>query len=395
MDNKLSIQEGLIKIEPASRFHVKPRAGNNVQVVIMQKSGNSLRHYVTLRSPKDQLTIAEKIWGDFVCFIVDMSLRHTRIDQEINTQDHVTKVRIIVDIAYQAIDAERVVLFVGDAILSLHEEIITLLRREIGKLAIDEIKEEYFDNRIYQEGVRLQNWIGLAIKKVVVSLEYPKEIVEQIRADNERKLKQKEEYENRMYHRELEMRDFQHAAEILRLVETIGERGEGGISMQALLKLVSLPDRKEAFDQIGALYENSARKKQRSSPDAIQRFIVESPTPSSLHLEFPEASALTLKQYSEILDTMRSLEIVYCIYYLLHGSDANKIKSFISNIKGKTRAYNDPEMLSIIQSFDVETFKIISLNYGSPVSFDLLGIAQTMETLHNILKDLICNEARH
>src|SRR5512139_4071727 len=92
--NKLSVREGLIKVVSAERFQAKPRPGGNVHVVVMQRSGDSLRYYTTLKSRNDSLSMGEKFWGSFVFLVVDMSLRQFTVQWDFPTRDHITNVHI-------------------------------------------------------------------------------------------------------------------------------------------------------------------------------------------------------------------------------------------------------------------------------------------------------------
>ena len=60
MSSKLTVREGLVEVESAARFQAKPRSGGNTHVVVMEKSGSALRHYCTLRSNADTLSIGEQ-----------------------------------------------------------------------------------------------------------------------------------------------------------------------------------------------------------------------------------------------------------------------------------------------------------------------------------------------
>jgi hypothetical protein len=267
MSNKLSVREGLIRVETAERFQAKPEAGENVQVVVMQKTGKSLHHYVTLRTSNERLSIGEKFWGDYVCYIVDMSARRTKIDQEFVTRDHATKVRVTADISYKAIDGQYVAIGVDDALLTLREELITYLKREIGKLIIDQVTEEFLDGRIYQQGMALQNLTGLAINKVAVALEWPEEIVKIIKARKEQRRKQAEEDENRRRQaviddenrqrsQKLEKEDIDHV-DIL-----MDKLGLSSMPADMRLKMMALP-RQQAYLEIAKFIDETRRQYQQ------------------------------------------------------------------------------------------------------------------------------------
>jgi hypothetical protein len=73
---------------------------------------------------------------------------------------------------------------------------------------------------------------------------------------------------------------------------------------------------------------------------------------------------------------------------LLQQGNRNNIKDFISTLDTNGRNENDLVNL-LFRKYKVKTFKIISMKYGSPVSFDLLGIARVVELLRDSIKDLV------
>ncbi|MGC1375786.1 MAG: hypothetical protein WA821_06175, partial [Anaerolineales bacterium] len=206
-------------------------------------------------------------WGDYVCYIVDMSARRTKIDQEFVTRDHVTKVRVTVDISYNAIDGQYIAIGVDDALLTLREELTMYLKREIGKLIIDQVTEEFLDGCIYQQGMALQRLTGLSVNKVTVALEWPKEIVEQIKARKEQRRKQAEEDENRRRQgaiedenrsrsQRLEKEDIDH-------VDILMEKlGLSSMPADMRLKMMAMP-RQQAYMEIAKFIDETRRQYQQ------------------------------------------------------------------------------------------------------------------------------------
>lgn len=281
---KVSVREGLIRIESAERFQAKPEADNHIHVVIMQKAGKSLRHYTTLRSVNERLSMGEKVWGNYVCYIVDMNVRRTKIDYEFALRDRITKVRIIADIAYQAIDGERVALGVDDALLTLHDEIVSYLKRVVAKLSLDQMNEDFLDGRIYEKATQLQSWTGVSIRRVTVSLEWPKDVIEREKKRKEKEIKQIEEDndrrrqailddQNRIRSHQLEHEDIAHVDKLME------ELGIASMPRDMKLKIMAMP-REKAYLEIADFiaetrekYENLKLERDRREFEILQRMM--------------------------------------------------------------------------------------------------------------------------
>ena len=151
MPNKQSVREGLIQVLSVERFQAKPRAGSNTTVVVMEQTGKALRHYGTLLPGQDALSIGERLWGKFVCYVVDMAERELHIDQKFLTYDRVASVRVQADVVYQVVDAERVAIRVEDAVKSLNTELLALLEREIVRLPLEQVTAQHLEDYLKRE----------------------------------------------------------------------------------------------------------------------------------------------------------------------------------------------------------------------------------------------------
>ena len=254
MSNKLSVREGLIRVVDVERFQSKPRSGGNTHVVVMQKTGSTLRHYCTLRSDSDKLSIGEQLWGSYVCYIVDLSQRELRIEDEFPTQDRITNIKVAADVLYRAVDGERVAIGIEDALQSLREDLATVLRREVVRRPLEQVTEEHLEARLNQESTRFQSRLGIAIERTRVRVDWPEEVLARRRSLLEKKRKQEaEEAERRRdwamkdqarrRQERLELEDMAHIDTVIR-----------GLGLEALpvdrrLQLQALP-RQEALKQI-------------------------------------------------------------------------------------------------------------------------------------------------
>jgi hypothetical protein len=244
MSDRLSVREGLIQVVSAPRFQSKPRGGANVHVIVMARTGNTLRHYCTLRSDKDTLSIAEQLWGDFVCYVVDLSLRELRIEEEFPTSDRVTSVRVTADIVYRVVDGEQAVIGVEDVLWTLREDLVMLLRQEVSRLPLEQVTEAHLEVCLNQESVRIQSRLGITVDTIRVRVDWPEEVLACRRAVLEQRQTQKAEDEQRR--REIVLQEH---------LDALTERlGLDKLPADVRLRLYALP-REEALSQIIARIE--------------------------------------------------------------------------------------------------------------------------------------------
>ena len=244
MSNTLSVREKLIEIVDAERFKSKPQGDPNTHIIVMKKTGNTLKHYATL--PRDRLSVGEQLWGDFVCYAVDLSVRKMQINQEFSTRDRITSVRVLVDLSYRVVNSEMVAIGVDDALQHLQQEIITILRREILRLSIDQISEEYLENILIATDSYLRGLVGIGIVHVRTSADWGDDALKQRKDDAARARQKRIDAEKRKDDQQMELEDIEHINTLLHKL------GLNGLPADARLQLLAL-SRKEAYGQISVL----------------------------------------------------------------------------------------------------------------------------------------------
>lgn len=254
MSDNLGVREGLIQIVSAERFRNKPHSGEKTHVVVMEKVGSTLHHYRTLWSRGDQLSFGEKLWGNFVCYVVDLSSRELRISEEFETQDLITKVRVVADIRYRAINGEQVAIGVDDALRSLRDDFVAFLRRQIRVLPLEEVAEASLEARLGQNASGFPTRLGIAVEGIRIAVEWPEDLLKRRREERERariqsaqKAQEQYEWERedqvRRRHEKLELEDIAH---INRLMQ---ELGLAQLPPDFRARLASMP-REQALQQI-------------------------------------------------------------------------------------------------------------------------------------------------
>lgn len=94
--------------------------------------------------------------------------------------------------------------------------------------------------------------------------------------------------------------------------------------------------------------------------------------------------------FDNVVDKLRAIEFIYSIYALLNSNDPEAAEKFITYL---TEA-NEKTTLSqslldrLLITANVEPLRLNSVHYGSPASFDLLGLGKVLEILRDTLKDL-------
>ncbi len=272
--SKLSIRDGLIRVVSAERFQAKPEAGGNIHVVVMQKKAGTLRHYATLRSAHDKLSVGEKWLGDFVCYIVDMSVRKMSFEQDFATKDRITNIHIKANVSYQVENAERVAIGVEDALQQMRDELLTLLKREIVRLGLTQIEEKNLEEWLYREAARFRERLGILVQNVSMEADWSEEIkaqlkkdrqqgIDEARDDRARKRRQSIEDEQRARERKLDMEDLDY---IDQYIERLGlER----LPVDYRLRLHAMP-RKEALKEIIDRIEKERSRYMESKKQLLQ-----------------------------------------------------------------------------------------------------------------------------
>jgi hypothetical protein len=105
-------------------------------------------------------------------------------------------------------------------------------------------------------------------------------------------------------------------------------------------------------------------------------------------------SLITVDTFIErIVDLVKSLDIVYSIFALLTAPKVRIIDRFLSHIR--LDKDNEPIHLDVSQmryfltEGGIPPLGLISTNYGSPASFDFLGIGKVLEVMRDTIKDVL------
>lgn len=111
----------------------------------------------------------------------------------------------------------------------------------------------------------------------------------------------------------------------------------------------------------------------------------------TLNVRLSLPSLLTLDEFfDQVVDTTKAVGFIYSIFALIHSGDIETMQNLAKFIKenGKTTDISNSLLHRYLVAAGVEPLRVGSIHYGSPASFDLLGIGKVLEVVRDILKDL-------
>lgn len=110
-----------------------------------------------------------------------------------------------------------------------------------------------------------------------------------------------------------------------------------------------------------------------------------------MKIKIPLAAQLSIDQFfDQTVDRLLAVEFIYSVFALLSSHDSTTIADFFGILRSDrgTRRISNPFLHRFLIAANIEPLRLISMRYGSPASFDLLGIAKIFELLRDTLKDL-------
>ena len=110
-----------------------------------------------------------------------------------------------------------------------------------------------------------------------------------------------------------------------------------------------------------------------------------------LHIGISLPVLLTIDEFLDrVLNRVRAVEFVYAIFALLHSNDAETVKAFLGFLEGQTdsTAISNSQLQRFLIAANTDPLRLASVRYGSPASFDFLGIGKVLEVLKDTIKDL-------
>ena len=110
-----------------------------------------------------------------------------------------------------------------------------------------------------------------------------------------------------------------------------------------------------------------------------------------LSVGVPLASTVTLNEFFEqVTERLKAVDLVYSVFALLVSDDLETLGNFVAIVK-RYEGYSITNIVlhRLLTIANIEPLRVNSLHYGSPASFDLLGIGKILEIVRDTIKDLV------
>jgi hypothetical protein len=108
----------------------------------------------------------------------------------------------------------------------------------------------------------------------------------------------------------------------------------------------------------------------------------------SISISLP--TSITLNEFFDsVTDRMQAIDFIYSTFSLLASKDYESINNFIKTIEQQgTQIPSNTYIHRFMTIANVEPLRIQSIHYGSPATFDLLGVGNVLEVVRETIKDL-------
>lgn len=111
-----------------------------------------------------------------------------------------------------------------------------------------------------------------------------------------------------------------------------------------------------------------------------------------IRIALPLPAAITIDDYFDnVVDTLRAIEFIYSLYALVNSGKSRAITDFVKFSKehADSTTISNPLLHRFLAAAKVEPLRLVSVYYGSPASFDFLGVGRVLEILRDTIKDLL------
>jgi hypothetical protein len=113
---------------------------------------------------------------------------------------------------------------------------------------------------------------------------------------------------------------------------------------------------------------------------------------SQLSIRIPLPPLMAVDDFlSGTIETIRAVDFLYSVFALVSSGSPSAIAAFSTFLKEQTdiATVQRPALLEYLASAGIEPLKLLSVHYGSPASFDFLGVGKVLEILRDTIKDLV------
>lgn len=113
---------------------------------------------------------------------------------------------------------------------------------------------------------------------------------------------------------------------------------------------------------------------------------------SKIYIEIPLPGLLAIDQYlNEIAEIISAIDYIYSILAILAYAEKEDLARFWLDLRGESSStvISQKILHPLLESAKLEPLRVISSKYGSPASFDLLGVGKILEVIKESLKDIL------
>ena len=109
-----------------------------------------------------------------------------------------------------------------------------------------------------------------------------------------------------------------------------------------------------------------------------------------LSVSIPLQSLITIDDYVEIVSKIEIIDYIYSLFTLVANGSKSVVVNFFLSLRNQISKSDFPksEIQKILFANNINTLRISALHYGSPATFDLLGIGNVIGALSDVIKDV-------
>ena len=125
-------------------------------------------------------------------------------------------------------------------------------------------------------------------------------------------------------------------------------------------------------------------------PQAVYEQVFEGAT-GRLSVAVPFPALMAIDDFiDKVVTQVKSLDFLYSVLALVGSGSPDAIHAFIAFLMKQTAlsTLQKSDLQQFLSRAEIQSLRIISLHYGSPASFDLLGIGKILEVIRDIIKDI-------
>lgn len=115
-------------------------------------------------------------------------------------------------------------------------------------------------------------------------------------------------------------------------------------------------------------------------------------TLSQLNVEFPLPGLLAINEYFDsVTEKIKAIDFIYSILAILNSANEEIISNLILLLNESSNSTEFPisRLYQFLEVVKIGPLRLVATQYGSPASFDFLGIGKILEVVRDSIKDLM------